>query len=137
MGFRPEVDNFQPYYAHSASRKRELRVGASILAEALEREELKIRKKQETKETKKQLAESISRQVKLNYEEDRREKQLRDQMEKQRRLAASSAIADDSPSPATPSPATATIPLKGGASSEIHDETVSSQSQESDLTTDS
>lgn len=37
MGFSPEVEDFQPYYVHNKRRFLELRIGESILAEALTR----------------------------------------------------------------------------------------------------
>jgi hypothetical protein len=44
MGFRAEVENFQPFYVHSKKYMRELRVGASIISEAMERENLKTQR---------------------------------------------------------------------------------------------
>ena len=41
MGFRAEVENFQPYYVFHSSPKKlaDLRIGASVLEEALDRME--------------------------------------------------------------------------------------------------
>jgi hypothetical protein len=36
MGFRPEVDRFQPYYTFNDKHVLDLRIGASILREALQ-----------------------------------------------------------------------------------------------------
>ena len=37
MGFRPEVENFQPYYAHNPKHMTDLRIGGAMLKEALDR----------------------------------------------------------------------------------------------------
>jgi hypothetical protein len=110
MGFRAEVENFQPFYVHAKARQRELRVGAAMLGEAMTREEEKSKREQTVVANERQSKQSASEkviihnsislhplirstQVKLNFEDDRREKQLRDQMERERREAKARADA--------------------------------------------
>jgi len=93
MGFRAEVENFQPFYVHAKARQRELRVGAAMLGEAMTREEEKSKREQTVVANERQSKQSASEKVKLNFEDDRREKQLRDQMERERREAKARADA--------------------------------------------
>ncbi|KAI0254900.1 hypothetical protein BJV78DRAFT_1183767 [Lactifluus subvellereus] len=83
MGFRPEVDHFQPYYSFNNKHMTDLRVGASILREALqtvgkeEDEGLKVR-------TAKAEEEIRVKKAKEAFLEDRKAQMLR--TERERRL---------------------------------------------------
>jgi len=87
MGFRAEVENFQPYYVHSKRYMRDLRVGASIISEAIERENLKAHRALQNMASEKEARKGVAEKVKMNYLDDRKEKKLRDEMERQRRQA--------------------------------------------------
>jgi hypothetical protein len=64
MGFRPEVENFQPYYVHSKKYMKELRIGASIITETLDRESLNAKRAVQntalTKEAREEIAKKVS-----------------------------------------------------------------------------
>jgi len=87
MGFRAEVENFQPYYIHSRRCMRELRVGAAVLKEALERESRNAERAAQNMAREKEAHKGVAEKVKMNYLDDRKEKRIRDEMEKQRRQA--------------------------------------------------
>jgi len=87
MGFRAEVEDFQPFYVHVRSRRKELRVGSQMLSEAIALENEKARRDEEIRAKEKSAKEFLSTKVKMNYEDDRRERQLRDLMERERRNA--------------------------------------------------
>jgi len=133
IGFRADVQNFQPLYIFSPTPKnvQSLRNGLECLDEYVAREEAKQANAKSAKET---LKEAQARQralVKLAYDDDRREKQLRDEMEKQRRDAvvlSHARAAEESPSqpeaelqeegsddpPPYNSALYSTLPLRGG-----------------------
>ncbi|EIW76131.1 hypothetical protein CONPUDRAFT_64629 [Coniophora puteana RWD-64-598 SS2] len=83
LGFRPEVKEFQPYYAWNKHRMEDLRAGAAILKEALDTEAQKQQRSNQSKQTRKEAAE----EVKLAFLDDRMSKSLRDQMEREAREA--------------------------------------------------
>ncbi|KAK7049494.1 hypothetical protein VNI00_005525 [Paramarasmius palmivorus] len=87
LGFRPEVEDFQPYYIFNPSRLTDLRIGSKIISDALqlhtEKEERAAASRQAEKEAKAQAAEK----VKLAYMDDRRTKSEFDERERQRREA--------------------------------------------------
>ncbi|ESK96031.1 ubx domain-containing protein 2 [Moniliophthora roreri MCA 2997] len=87
LGFRPEVEDFQPYYIFNLSRLTDLRTGSKIINDALqlhtEKEERTAAARQAEKEAREQAAEK----VKLAYMDDRRAKSELDERERQRREA--------------------------------------------------
>jgi len=87
MGFRAEVENFQPYYVHSKRHMKELRIGTFIIAEAVERENAKVERALQNAAHEKEARKGVTEKVKMNYLDDRKEKKLRDEMERQRREA--------------------------------------------------
>jgi len=87
MGFRAEVEHFQPFYTHAKKYIRELRVGAAIIAETLERENVKTQRSLQNSAAEKEARKGVAEKIKMNYIDDRKEKRLRDEMERQRRLA--------------------------------------------------
>ena len=87
LGFSPEVKDFQPYYVWKKSKAEDLRAGAAILKEALEIEARKQLRSNQSKQTRKEAAEEATRNVKLAFMDDRMNKSLRDQMEREARAA--------------------------------------------------
>jgi hypothetical protein len=81
MGFRPEVDHFQPYYTFNKKHMTELRIGAAILREAIqatEKEEdegLKVR-------TAKAEEEMRIKRAKEAFLDDRKAQMLRAERER-------------------------------------------------------
>jgi hypothetical protein len=63
MGFRAEVENFQPYYVHAKMRWKELRVGAAMLREAIALEKEKSSKLELILANERQAKESASAKV--------------------------------------------------------------------------
>lgn len=61
MGFRADVENFQPYYRFRPTEKNlaNLRIGASILREFFEQE---VVKEEESKRVKETVQEALARQ---------------------------------------------------------------------------
>ncbi|KAF8484284.1 hypothetical protein JB92DRAFT_2821564 [Gautieria morchelliformis] len=120
MGFRAEVQNFQPYYVFNDRKTAELRIGASVLREALdrqaEREERTVRAKQSEQDS----AELQAKQVKLAFEDDRKRKALQDKLDRERRIAreiAAAQLAAAGPSSPSTSPNLMPgdgVPLQGG-----------------------
>ncbi|KIJ56665.1 hypothetical protein M422DRAFT_22814 [Sphaerobolus stellatus SS14] len=95
MGFRAEVKDLQPFYLWNSHRAAELRVGASVLREALERESEKEQRSTRAKQDQKAQVELQAKQIKLAFEDDRKRRALHDKMEKERReaLAAAGGVA--------------------------------------------
>jgi len=89
IGFRADIKDFQPLYIFSPTPKnvQSLRNGLDCLDEYIAREEVKQANANSAKETLKDVQARQRALVKLAYEDDRKEKQLRDEMERQRRDA--------------------------------------------------
>ncbi|KAF9567320.1 hypothetical protein CPC08DRAFT_814195 [Agrocybe pediades] len=104
LGFRPEVINFQPYYTFQRQHEESLRIGAVILKEYLDVENEKQERAERSKKNEKAAKEEAALKVKLAYMDDRKAKELRDEMERQQRQAREAAAASrQSPAPqATP-----------------------------------
>ena len=67
MGFRAEVENFQPYYVHSKRYVKELRVGASIISETLEREDIKTQRTMRNMATEKEARKGVKEKASFHY----------------------------------------------------------------------
>ncbi|KAF9510854.1 hypothetical protein BS47DRAFT_41527 [Hydnum rufescens UP504] len=94
-GFRADVVNFQPIYVFNPTPKniRSLRNGADCLQEVVERE---VTTKEHAKAARDAEKKAQARQrelVRLAYEDDRKEKHLRDELDRQRRDAIAQAQA--------------------------------------------
>ncbi|KZV75162.1 hypothetical protein PENSPDRAFT_624931 [Peniophora sp. CONT] len=87
MGFRPEVEDFQPYYKFNRKHMKDLRVGAAVLLEALDVQMTKEEKLAASLKSKKGEEAARVAQAKLQFMDDRKTKALRDQREKQRAAA--------------------------------------------------
>jgi len=95
LGFRAEVANFQPFYSFSPTPKNmnNLRIGAAVLKEALDRNAQKVEQAKLNRVDPKAVQREIALKVKLAYEDDRKEKKQRDELEKQVREARAAAAA--------------------------------------------
>ncbi|KAF5387811.1 hypothetical protein D9615_000439 [Tricholomella constricta] len=89
LGFRPEVKNFQPYYTFNARRMEDLRTGTAILKEFVDLENERAERAARSKVDQKAVAAA----VKLAYMDDRKNKMMSDEREKERRVARAAAIA--------------------------------------------
>ncbi|KAF9057603.1 hypothetical protein BJ165DRAFT_1421752 [Panaeolus papilionaceus] len=108
MGFRPEVENFQPFYVFNPRRIEDLKIGAAMLKEYVDLETEKEERRALAKKNEKAAKEAAAERVKLAFMDDRQTKQMRDEMEKVTRdariaraqaAAASSSRASMSPVP--------------------------------------
>jgi len=95
LGFRPEVKDFQPYYVFHRRHMDDLRIGAAILKEYIDVETSKQERAERSKQNEKAARDAAALRVKLAYMDDRKNKELRDEMERQQResRAAKSAAA--------------------------------------------
>ncbi|KAG9317686.1 hypothetical protein JVU11DRAFT_1898 [Chiua virens] len=82
LGFRPKVTDFQSYYAFHPSKMADLRIGAAILDEALERETAKEARTLRNREEQKAAATAAAQNVKLAFLQDRKDKMMRDERER-------------------------------------------------------
>ncbi|KAF8655232.1 hypothetical protein AX16_003138 [Volvariella volvacea WC 439] len=114
LGFRPQVENFQPYYVFNSRRMNELKIGAAILKEHILREDEKAERAARAKQEEKAAAEAAAAKVKLAFMDDRRSKQLNDEREKELRATRSSSAAQQGASP-LPSSDPPTMPGAGRA----------------------
>ncbi|KAG7096922.1 hypothetical protein E1B28_004324 [Marasmius oreades] len=93
LGFRPQVEDFQPYYRFNPARMTDLQIGFKIIGEALqihtEKEERVASARQAEKEAKVQAAEK----VRLAFMDDRRAKSELDERERELREARAAAAA--------------------------------------------
>jgi len=98
LGFRPEVDQFQPYYTFNAKYMSDLRIGAAILHEALqtagkeEDEGLKVRMAKAEEEIR-------IKRAKEAFLEDRKAQALRADRERKTRSQEGMAHQPQSPVP--------------------------------------
>jgi len=114
MGFRADVQNFQPYYVFNPRKTTELRIGAAVLREALDRESEKEERTSRAKAQEKGALSLQAQQVKLAFEDDRKRKAMQDKLDKERRQAREAAAAvPTSPSSMEPD-FPGGIPLQGG-----------------------
>ncbi|KAJ7507845.1 hypothetical protein B0H11DRAFT_2185404 [Mycena galericulata] len=100
LGFYPDVQDFQPYYKFNLKKMDHLRIGAQMLREALALETEKEARAVHSKKEEKAIGRSCCREgrwitfeIRLAFEDDRKMKLLRDQMEKERRDARIAAAA--------------------------------------------
>ncbi|KAF6762254.1 hypothetical protein DFP72DRAFT_878379 [Ephemerocybe angulata] len=116
LGFRGEVENFQPYYRWHPRHLEELRVGTDILKEFvdlfMQKEAAASVKTVSQKELQRQAAE----RVRLAYMDDRKTKEQRDEMERQVRLSRGSSAQPSGPARARiarPAAAASQMPGEG------------------------
>jgi hypothetical protein len=112
LGFRPEVQNFQPYYTFQRHHIENLRTGATILKEYIDLEIEKQERSARAKKSEKEVHEAAAAKVKLAYMDDRKAKIMRDELEKEQRAGRAIAAANraalqaTSPRPGSSSPET-------------------------------
>ncbi|EKM80075.1 hypothetical protein AGABI1DRAFT_113299 [Agaricus bisporus var. burnettii JB137-S8] len=87
MGFRPEVKDFQPYYTFYPRHMDDLRLGAIILREHVNLETEKAERAARAKANEKANAAAAAEKVKLAFIDDRKTKEMKDEIERQQRLA--------------------------------------------------
>ncbi|KAJ7771404.1 hypothetical protein DFH07DRAFT_228844 [Mycena maculata] len=93
LGFYPEVKDFQPYYTFNAKKMVNLRIGADMLREAVSLGSEKEVRAAQAKKAEKAVADAAAEKIRLAFEDDRKMKLLRDQLEKERRDARIAAAA--------------------------------------------
>ncbi|CAL1700664.1 unnamed protein product [Somion occarium] len=111
LGFRPQVENFQPYYAFNKRKTVDLQIGAAILKEALELETAKEEAAHLAKQREKAIADAAVAKVKQAFIDDRKSKAWHDRRE-QEILSARAARRTSVPTSPSP-PATARMPGSG------------------------
>jgi len=120
LGFRAEVLNFQPLYVFHPTEKRleDLRIGADVLREFVERKNETADRLAKNRAEEKEAIARAAEVVRLAYDEDRKTKKMRDDMERQRRDAKASAAAATTIDNQLeqPAPAVSTTRLVGGGS---------------------
>jgi len=105
MGFRPEVENFQPYYVFHKRRLNDLRIGNEIIKEMLEQETTKEERLAQARKEEKAIADAAKLKVKQAFMDDRKSKAQTDRRERASREAhAAAAARRSSMSPVSPSP---------------------------------
>lgn len=87
LGFRPDVQNFQPFYTFNPRRMDDLRTGTAILKEFIDLENMRAERAARSKVDQKAVAAAVVNQVKLAFIDDRKTKLLHDQREKELRAA--------------------------------------------------
>ncbi|THH01679.1 hypothetical protein EW026_g1069 [Hermanssonia centrifuga] len=88
LGFNPEVEKFQPLYVFNAKRHmQDLRIGAEILKEALERELTKEEVEERRKKEEKAIAAAQVEKIKQAFLDDRKSRTLQERREREVREA--------------------------------------------------
>lgn len=87
LGFRPEVEEFQPYYTFNPSRINDLRIGSKIIEDALKLHTEKEERVAATRKAEKEAKEQAAEKVKLAFMDDRKSRVEMDERERQRREA--------------------------------------------------
>ncbi|RXW24717.1 hypothetical protein EST38_g1166 [Candolleomyces aberdarensis] len=97
LGFRPDVENFQPYYRWHKRHLEDLQVGTEILKEFMEVHKREEERASVSKLTIQEERRAAAEKVKLAYMDDRKTKMERDEMERQARGARASSSRPDGP----------------------------------------
>jgi len=93
LGFRPEVQNFQPLYTFNQRHIEDLRIGGRILKDYIDLETGKQERAARSKKNEKAAIEAAAEKVKLAFIDDRRSRLLQNEMEKEQRAARDLAVA--------------------------------------------
>ncbi|KAI0719546.1 hypothetical protein C8T65DRAFT_635723 [Cerioporus squamosus] len=104
LGFHPEVDNFQPFYIWHKRHMNDLKIGAAMIKEALDRENVKEVQAQRRKEEEKAAQEAAKAKIKQAFYDDRKGRAMIDERERVARAAAAAKRAAGGMSP-EPEPA--------------------------------
>ncbi|KAK2466238.1 hypothetical protein APHAL10511_001880 [Amanita phalloides] len=102
MGFRPEVKDFEPYYVHNSRYMDDLEIGRIILREFLDKENEKEEYAARSKKDEKLVAEAVKLKVKMEFMEDRMNKAMRDEREREQRIAKAEAGSKSPSAPRSP-----------------------------------
>jgi len=117
LGFDPEVENFTPYYTFNKKRMTDLRIGAEILKETLDRELPKDQKAEEAIKNEKAAHAAHVANIKQAFLDDRKSREIRERREKEvreARLAAAAARRSSVPPTSPPqSPTSQSQPPPG------------------------
>ncbi|KAI0352950.1 hypothetical protein OH77DRAFT_1428070 [Trametes cingulata] len=100
LGFHPQVENFQPFYIFNKRYMEDLKIGAAMIKEALDRELVKEEREQRRKAEEKAAHEAAVAKVKQAFYDDRKGRALVD--ERERTARATAAANRGSSSSATP-----------------------------------
>ncbi|TFY82718.1 hypothetical protein EWM64_g1288 [Hericium alpestre] len=98
LGFRDEVENFQPFYRFRDRHINDLRIGTAILKEVLQIEVEKQEREERHKQMQKAEEEARKEKVKKAFMDDRKSNLLRDQREKAARARNGTGGGGGSPS---------------------------------------
>ncbi|KAG8218875.1 hypothetical protein J3R82DRAFT_4554 [Butyriboletus roseoflavus] len=90
LGFRPKVMNLQSYYMFNPNKMVDLRTGAAMLREAIDRETEKEEQLQRNRQQQKVAAAAVAQNIKLAILDDRMRKMVRDERERELREARGS-----------------------------------------------
>jgi len=115
LGFRAQVQNFQPLYVFNARKMSDLRIGAAILKETIDLEIEKQERAERSKKEEKSAAEAVVNKVKLAFMDDRKSKMMQDQREREKREIHATTATQQSrqSSPTATSPKSDTMPGLG------------------------
>ncbi|KAI0832429.1 hypothetical protein BC628DRAFT_1346598 [Trametes gibbosa] len=100
LGFHPQVENFQPYYIFNKRYFEDLKIGAAMIKEALERELVKEERDQRRRADEKAAHDAAVAKVKQAFYDDRKGRAVVDERERIARAAAVANRATGSPAPA-------------------------------------
>ncbi|OSD04259.1 hypothetical protein PYCCODRAFT_1433642 [Trametes coccinea BRFM310] len=101
LGFNPHIENFQPFYVFNTRRMEDLKIGAAMIKEALDRELVKEDREQRRSAEEKAAHEAAVAKVKQAFYDDRKGRALIDERERvTRAAAAANRAAGSSASPA-------------------------------------
>jgi len=87
LGFRPEIENFQPFYVWHTKYLNDLKIGVAVLKEAMERENEKEERLERARLEEKAVADAQKAKIKEAFLDDRKSKMMTDERERQLRLA--------------------------------------------------
>ncbi|KAF8621671.1 hypothetical protein AX15_007684 [Amanita polypyramis BW_CC] len=87
MGFRPQVHEFDQYYVHDPRYMNDLQMGYTILKDFLDLENDKAERANRAKKENKLVAEGAALKVRMAFMDDRINKAMRDQREREQRTA--------------------------------------------------
>ncbi|KAI9001003.1 hypothetical protein BD414DRAFT_404668 [Trametes punicea] len=106
LGFHPQVENFQPYYVFNERHMEDLKLGAAMIREALDRELVKEEREQRRRAEEKAAHEAAVAKaliynllVKQAFYDDRKGRALIDERERTTRAVAAANRASGSPAP--------------------------------------
>ncbi|TBU49543.1 hypothetical protein BD309DRAFT_947092 [Dichomitus squalens] len=88
IGFAPQVENFQPFYIWNKRRMNDLKIGAAMIKEALDRELPKEERAARRRAEEKAAEEAAKAKVKQAFYDDRKGRAITDERERTARAAA-------------------------------------------------